>query len=622
MIPTLSATTRVAPPDWALLQRHLFDVLDAAALEFADRYARPDGTLYWRDAWPGMDGSDDPYEGFMNFPLLYALGGSRAVLDRARVIWDGITWQWTEYGQIHAEFDAYYDWMHHGEGYLFQYFLGLADPTSLKERSRAVSFATLYTTDRAGNWDGARRLIRSPITGSRGPRFQQTAEDWSTHREILDNYLPPFEDLPGIDPYAMKCPWSDDATYAEILTRINARQARGDVPLNLGATSMALHAYLHTGDASFRDWALDYTAAWAERTAENGGITPDNIGLSGQIGEYNDGKWWGGYYGWRWPHGAFSILEPLCIAATNAVLLTGDRSHLDLPRSQLDHLWSLRREEGGKTLVPNRHYDAGWRDWRELHPMYGVYLWMMSLAEEDAERAERGLSEVFETIDTGFSGYAKNIGGHMGFNGNTAQWFAYIRGRDPGYPARRLQTTLETVAAQIANFRSDAHDPALMDHDRTNIHIWQELTPVLCEALVQLTMGAPMHVYHGGLQHASIRWFDAEGQRPGLPPGVAALVHRIDAEGIGVTLVNTDARTPRWVIAQAGAFGEHDFLTAEQEGEALPINGRWLGIDLAPGAQAELRLRMARFVNAPGYGTPFDPQDAASRQLLRPRQAD
>lgn len=620
MIPTLSANTRAAPPDWALLQRHLFDVLDAAALEFADRYARPDGTLYWRDAWPGMDGSDDPYEGFMNLPLLYALGGSRAVLDRARVIWDGITWQWTEYGQIHEEFDAYYDWMHHGEGYLFQYFLGLADPTSLKERSRAVSFATLYTTDRAGNWDGERRLIRSPITGSRGPRFHQTAEDWSTHREILDNYLPPFEDLPGIDPYAMKCNWSDDATYAEILNRINARQARGDVPLNLGATSMALHAYLHTGEAAFRDWALDYTAAWAERTAENGGITPDNIGLSGQIGEYNDGKWWGGYYGWRWPHGAFSILEPLCIAATNAVLLTGDMAHLDLPRSQLDHLWSLRREEGGKTLVPNRHYDAGWRDWREMHPMYGVYLWMMSLAEEDADRAERGLSEVFDTIDTGFSGYARNIGGHMGFNGNTAQWFAFIRGRDPGYPLRRLQTTLETVAGQIDRYRADENDPQTMDHYRESmtIHMWQDLTPVLCEALVQLTMGAPMHVYHGGLQHASIRWFDATARRPGLPPTVAALVHGIDAEGISLTLANTDPARPASAILQAGAFGEHEIDRATLGETTRTVAGPHLAIDLAPGAVAELRLTLRRFARSPGYATPFDDTDPPA--LLRPRE--
>ena len=36
------------------------------------------------------------------------------------------------------------------------------------------------------------------------------------------------------------------------------------------------------------------------------------------------GKWWGGYYGWRWPHGFMSIIQPLTIAAMNAVLLTGD----------------------------------------------------------------------------------------------------------------------------------------------------------------------------------------------------------------------------------------------------------------------------------------------------------
>ncbi len=27
-----------------------------------------------------------------------------------------------------AEYDAYYDWMHHGESNLFFYFLGLANP--------------------------------------------------------------------------------------------------------------------------------------------------------------------------------------------------------------------------------------------------------------------------------------------------------------------------------------------------------------------------------------------------------------------------------------------------------------------------------------------------------------
>ena len=38
-----------------------------------DKYTREDGTFIWRDEWPGMDGSDDPYEGFLTFPLLYTV---------------------------------------------------------------------------------------------------------------------------------------------------------------------------------------------------------------------------------------------------------------------------------------------------------------------------------------------------------------------------------------------------------------------------------------------------------------------------------------------------------------------------------------------------------------------
>jgi hypothetical protein len=57
--------------------------------------------------------------------------------------------------------------------------------------------------------------------------------------------------------------------------------------------------------------SLEYIKAWMDRRDKNGGIVPDNIGLSGAIGEFNDGKWWGGYYGWRWPHGFMTIMEPI-----------------------------------------------------------------------------------------------------------------------------------------------------------------------------------------------------------------------------------------------------------------------------------------------------------------------
>lgn len=606
-IPTVTATRRAPVPKWALLERQIFAVLDKAAIEFADRYTRDDGTLIWRDEWPGMDGSDDPYEGFMNMPLFYALGGSREVYERSRTIWDGITWQWTEYGQIHREYDAYYDWMHHGESNLFFYFFGLADPNVMKDRQRTRRFAGFYNGEvkEAQNWDAERKLIRSPITGSRGPRHVQTAEDWSTHREILDNYLPPFEDLPGIDPYGMKTPWSDDAVYAQILERINARQARGDVPLNLGATSLMTHAYAYTGEEKYRAWVLDYLTAWEERTARNGGITPDNIGLSGEIGEYNDGKWWGGYYGWRWPHGSVSLLEPLSVAGMNAVALTGEMRHLDLLRSQLDMLWGLRQGD----LVPNRHYDAGWRDYRHPHPMFGVYLWATSMDEADAARAERGWAhEIFDTVSPAYSSYGQNTaGGHMGFNGNTAQWFRFMRGQWPDYPEQLLEANLTMIAEQIAKFRSEENNPLTMDHYRESmtIHMWQQLTPMIIEGLTQLTLGGPMHVYHGGLQHARFRYFDPAGQRPGLPQGVAALVDGLTADGASLTLVNTDVDAAHDVIVQAGTFGEHDFAGGTLDGVPFEADGRWLTVRLEAGATARLEVTMRRYVRPVNYDTPW-----------------
>ena len=158
-------------------------------------------------------------KGFMNLALLYMLGGSSELHEISRRIFDGITWQWTEYGQIHRDFDAYYDWMHHGEGSLYLYFLGLAGPATLKDRQRASGFASMYTGDdpEAPNYDKERKLIRSPLNGSRGPRFEVTEEDWSTHRGILDDYLAPYEDIPGVDFASGKCAWSNDEVYANLI---------------------------------------------------------------------------------------------------------------------------------------------------------------------------------------------------------------------------------------------------------------------------------------------------------------------------------------------------------------------------------------------------------------------
>ena len=330
----------LSPPDWALWERHVLDRLYPAAVEFVRKYTREDGTLIWRDAWPGMDGSDDGYESFYNFPLYYALGGPEEIHALSRKLWEAVTRQFTKYGQIYNEFDAYYDWMHHGESSTNFYFFGLADPTEKKYRERAARFAGLYMGEdpKAPNYDPERKLIRSPITGSRGPRFVNSAEDWVTHRPVLADYPLPYDDIPNV---ASSDAWVDDARFPFILEAMNRRMMRGDVPLNLTATSLVLNAYMLTGEPKYQRWIEEYVQAWIERTRANGGILPDNVGPSGKIGECMDGKWWGGYYGWRWPHGLFNQVEATLIGGTNAYLVTGDPKYLELPRS----VFNLVRKE-------------------------------------------------------------------------------------------------------------------------------------------------------------------------------------------------------------------------------------------------------------------------------------
>ncbi len=592
-MPTLTAARLAPPPDWALRQRDLIATMQAAIPVFQERYTRPDGSLIWRQEWPGMDGSDDGYETFQNWALFSVLGGGPEPYQRARMLWEAITRQFTAYGQVWREFDAYYDWMHHGESSTTFYPFGLADPADALHRARARRFAQMYTgrDPHAHNWDAERRMIRSPINGSRGPRFVNNWDDWSTHRAILANYPPPFDDIPGVN--GPTADWNDDAVYAKILDLLNARQMRGDVPLNLTATGLVTHAYLWTGDAHFKHWVLDYLEAWAERIAANDGLCPDNVGPNGVIGELMDGKWWGGYYGWRWPHGFMSIIQPLTIAAMNAVLLTGDMSYLDIPRGQLDRLMALGRVEDGRLLVPQRYTDAGWTAYKPLSPEYSLQLWLMSQAEQDRHRLEQFPERATLWRDV-LPGRGKGDDLHI------APWYCYLNGDLPDYPAHILNAQWNETARRLEQMRNDDGDPEEWD-----VHHWQEINPVHTEALLQLTCGGPQIIYHGGLLHTRLRYFDAHTRQPGLPADVGALVSSLGPEHVDVTLHNTSPLYERRLRVQAGAFGEHRFTYVQSRGDAAPIthdvNADAFTIVLPPGRSIDVRLGMQRYVNNPTY---------------------
>lgn len=601
------------PPDWALWERHLMKEIYPAACEFVEKYTEADGSLKWRNEWPGMDGSDDGYESFYNFPLYSALGGPMELDSLARIFWEGVTRQFTRYGQVYDEFDAGYDWMHHGESYTNFYFFGLTDPKNQKFRDRAIKFAELYIDPKFGNYDPELKLIRSPLTGSKGPRFTNTAEDWVTHRPILANYLLPYEDIKGVDSSDV---WNDDARFPLLLEAMNERMMKGDVPLNLAATSMILNAYMYTGEVKYKNWVKEYVDTWMQRVKENNGFLPDNVGLSGQIGEHMDGKIWGGYYGWRWPHGLMNQLEATTIGASNAYLASGDSSYLELPASVINLVENQAKEQNDLMVVPHRYDDRGWWDFRPMTPKYPSQLWFMSRKENDWKRAKR-------LADPDRWNYERNLGqkkmvrGRMmsensgfiyhkgkGDSENTVSWMGFLEGNNPSYPVHILKATYGEVLKRLAMIRQDQTTP-----DEQDVHHFLERNPVILEGLVQLMLGAPNHIYHGGLLHTSVRYFDPVNKRPGIPQDVAALVHKITPHSISMKLVNLHPTEYRKVIIQGGMFGEHQINRVRQvvdyPYQFYTIDHHHFEVELAPGAVGQLELDMERFANDPSYEFPW-----------------
>ena len=71
--------------------------------------------------------------------------------------------------------------------------------------------------------------------------------------------------------------------------------------------------------------------------------------------------------------------------------------------------------------------------------------------------------------------------------------------------------------------------------------------------------------------HSRLRYFDPELRRSGPPEDVGALVEKLTADSVTVTLVNVNQTKPRTVIVQAGGYGEHHFDAVTVDGKTTPI---------------------------------------------------
>ena len=634
-IVVVESTAPATPPAWAVLERRLIETMSRAAQEYTAKYTRSGGTLVWKTS--GFASLDDLPESFYNFPLLYALGGDERLRELSFQEWSATVRQLTyDFPIYHREFPKYGDWFHMGEGIIYFYYLALADPTDHELAERAQRFAALYLNEvpEARNYDPERKLIRGAENGSLGPllsyedkgcpcilppwygskpaeAFVQSVKEPPPYQftEEMAGYGLPFDDIPGIRT-------SEDLKNPENARRMGAavmaRLYPGDVPINLGATSLVLNAYLFTGKAKYRDWVDEYVGAWLERTRANGGITPDNVGPSGKVGEHFGGKWWGGLYGWRWPHGYHSIGQALQLAGANAMLASGgDARYLELPRSNLDSLSALGKKAGDRFVIPTRKTDAGWTAWAPIDGAYLASLWFMSRDQGDWERIEKIRRADPQDWRTVVDMHNKTDWGHE------EPWLRYLAGDNPDYPAKILTSSYGQVLARMDKIRNNVMlmdtDPAgfrKIDADKVDLagvseHHWQSVNPVTTEALVQLMLGAPQIMYNGGLLHASVRYFDPARRRPGIPEDVAALVTKIEADRIVLELVNLSPFETRETIVQAGTFGEHEFTTVKSGSASQNVNRSFFTVRLAPGAGIKLELGVKRFAHRPTYAFPW-----------------
>lgn len=574
--PRVTATVPCpAVPAWALAQRALLQSFDAAGRRFAERYLRPDGSLRWNDEQAHRVRSDAFYEPLHNWPDAYLLGGPTSLLEQASRSWPAITEQLTRYGAIRGGFDRSTEWFHLSEGAIVLYGLAAAEPQRWIEPVTHFADQLLAPS----HYDAGSRRFRHPQVEPPDP--DRTNYPWMPSMKI---YGLPLHDVPGISTY-------DDLQDPELAARMGRamaeRMSAGDGPQSLSATTLITMAHLITGEERYRTWVLDYVGAWLERADANDGIPPDSVGPGGEIGATLGGRWWGGMYGWTWPHGFYNIGMASVVAGTNALLLSGDESYLELPRRLMDRLYAMgeQRELDWDAMslphrwqdrwmafadapprtfvVPYRHGPQGWFDHQPPMLALPTTVWAASAHQEDWQRLDHLHEQSGYDWRTVLPFRGKDEAGHE------APWLRFLAGANPDYPERAMQNALAMVHHRLDLIETDARD---LDHLGDDAfapengrfaydpkHHATGYNPVLTEALLQLTTGSPQRIYNSGVPVSQLHYADPLTGRPGLPPEIAALVRTVTSDRVVVELVHTGTEATREVTVRAGGYGEHRF---------------------------------------------------------------
>ena len=616
----LIKASKIEPhPEWAIMQRHLMNTIEDAAPQYVKKFTQKDGTPYGKGPY------DDVYEMFFNWPEMYAMGGSEYLFETALKSYNAITLNGSAYvkdsidynHQLYKEFPRKDDWFHISEGITLFYNLGLGDPKLSENVKRAKRFAGFYMNEdpEAQNFNTEHKTIKSIFTGSEGPATTSSGVynlryGHTSLAPVLEYLEPEWHEKPERQKEIQEL-------YDQIITRT-------DVPVNLLATGLITNAYLYTGEEKYKKWVLEYVDAWMKRIAENGGLLPDNIGQTGKIGEYRNGQWWGGLYGWYGRYGVLMQYSALSVASECAYMLSGDPKYLDLLRSQINSIMQRAKfTKEGQMLVPFRYKKEGWYSYRPMMIQDLAHLWHASMDPEDWKKIEvlmegnkfhplwgegvwgqNTLGELDTVVWKKAEPFDWNLEESMGdrtFGLTEHARLMYYAGKNPDWPLEVLKADYTEVMKRM-NF---------MQNDPRNIYSIQKddlypNNPVITKGLVQTTMGTPQTVYNGGLLRATVRYFDGDLQRPGLPQDVSALVDGIQANQTKLHLVNLNPVQTRKLIIQSGAFGEHSFTEVADGHSKIAVNGSYFMVELPPASSIHLSIGMKRFVNKPSYSFPWD----------------
>jgi hypothetical protein len=575
----ITIDTLMPPPGWALLERELLRFQSEAFRIFYNKYFDERGYLECIPRWGALDGPDDAIENLANWPVLYLLGGDDDILDMCRRAYDGHIKQYTEAktvdvpfardGMYYREFPVHSDWAHHAEGLVVFNLMALCDPGDQKHIERARRFAGFYMggDPQAPNYDPEHKIIRSMFNGSRGPMLRKTTP--------LDWVGDPLED----DRFNLL---HGQKNYAEMVERFQIYvDVAGDHPLNLTSTGLAFNAYALTGDCKYKNWILEYADAWVERTYQNGGVIPSNVGLDGTIGGACEGRWWGGTYGWNHKVSAhrYGRLDTFTLNAVqhavdgfgNALLLTGDQKYVDVWRTVLDTVKSNSKMIDSVEMYPHLHGDDGWYEFKpEPYAPFAMEIYDWSMNPDDLQR----------------------IGDHG--------WLDFLAGKNPAYPVETFQSDFGTIRTCLQEVRDDLSTPDTRLSDNPN-----PFNPATVEGLVNLMTGGTRPAYARPL-HCRLWYFDPQKQRAGMPADVAALVDHIEKDYLKVHLVNTNPNEARSIIVQGGAYAEHQIKGVSFNGENWPVDDTHVNIGIAAGSGVHATIELQRYVNQPTATFPWD----------------